>query len=1062
MKNKIFFLLAMLMLAAGVVQAQITTSGIAGKVTSESDAVIGATITAKHVPSGTVYRAVTNHDGRFSIQGMRVGGPYQVEVSYIAYETKVFKDINLRLGETQDLSCDMKESSELLQEVVVTARSGLDATKTGAAQSFSAQMINDMPSITHSVSDVARMNPLVSVHSSGAMSFAGANNRYNSFMIDGAFNNDNFGLSSTGMNGGQTSTQPVSMETIEQLQVSIAPFDVRQSGFTGGSVNAITKSGTNQFHGSVYGNWYNAKLIGRHYKMSDGNYSQPYSDDEHEWQYGFTLGGPIVKDKLFFFANYERNDLSYPVPDASKVDRAKADEILNDIKELAALQGIDYRTSFNHKDVYRKSDKAGIKLDWNINDANKLTLRWSLVDAKRLAGNGGISSLYTDDHQYDFTSNTNTFVAELQSKLSQTLSNELRGTYVRVRDKRTSGAAFPSITVNNVGDGSISLGNEYNSMANSLDQDIYTIEDNLTLLAGNHTFTLGTHNEFYTFDNLFIADLYGAYTFKNYDDFISAYNGIKEGNDIGQLINRYYYNHANTDVTGDPRWSAHFTAGQLGFYLQDKWDATNRLQLTLGARVDIPLFLDTPSANVPFNSYASSKGWNFQTNRRLKSTPMVSPRLGFRWNAKGNSDIVVRGGVGVFTGRIPYVWLSNSFTDTGIQIKKYSSSGGAKGLQLLLDPNNQTPNEELLKSSGSQDISVFEKDFKFAQSLRANLGVDVRALGIDWTFEAVYSKTLNDVYYRNLAYAPTGKLMNEIYPELSWETRPMMERVTLGQPYNNIYALYNTSRGYTYNLSVKAEKHFPFGFDLNASYTFTKSKAVSSVTSSQAQANWRNNHTHKNPNEPELTNSAFNIPHQIKASAFYHVNYGRANRFKTTVGIIYTGSSGSPYSLYVSGTDMNGDGYSGNELMYIPTDEQVNQMTFVDANGIDAETQRANFKQWLGSQRYVKDHRGEYYERYADNMPFESHFDFHFAEEIKVVKDHRLEISFDIMNVANLLNKDWGRSYGSSSYVSVYKSPLNYEGSGKFSYTKTPDYDIFDVVDLYSRWRGQISLKYTF
>ena len=412
MQKRLHLLIAMMLFVTSVAMAQITTSGISGKVTSQGEEVIGATVTAVHQPSGTVYRAVTNMDGRFSIQGMRPGGPYKVEVSYIGYQPRVFDKVSLNLGESQNLSCSLEEDAHQLQEVVVAGKAGLNGTKTGAAQSLNAQQIAEMPSISHSISDVARMNPqLTANEQSGSMSIAGMNNRYNSFQIDGVMNNDTFGLSSNGSNGGLSGTQPVSMETIDQIQVNIAPFDVRQGGFTGGAINAITKSGTNDFHGSAYYYGNNENLVGRHYKNPDGSYAEPY-DKERESLFGFTLGGPIVKNKLFFFANYEYSNKSYPSQyvygsDGAEYDSEKANDILMKIYDLGKRQGYDYSTSWANADKYVKNHKGGVKLDWNINDFNKFSIRWSIVDAKQLSGLGGIATLNTTDHLFEYKSMTN-------------------------------------------------------------------------------------------------------------------------------------------------------------------------------------------------------------------------------------------------------------------------------------------------------------------------------------------------------------------------------------------------------------------------------------------------------------------------------------------------------------------------------------------------------------------------------------------------------------------------------------------------------------------------------
>ena len=387
MQKRLQLLLALLAFMVTSAMAQITTSGISGKISSNGETVIGATVTAIHQPSGTMYRAVTNIDGRYTIQGMRPGGPYKVSISYIGYKDKVFNNVSLNLGESQNLSCSLQEDAKQLQEVVVSGKAGLNGTKTGAAMSINAQQIADMPSISHSIADVARLNPQLTTNGqSGSMSFAGMNNRYNSFQIDGVMNNDVFGLTANGSNGGQAGSQPVSMETIDQIQVNIAPFDVRQGGFTGGAINAVTKSGTNDFHGSGYFYGNNQDLVGRHYKNMDGTYAQPY-DDEKETLFGFTLGGPIIKNKLFFFANYENSEKSYPTqytidsPDV-KFNPDLAKDLMSKIYDLANRQGYDYATSWADKDKNVKSQKAGLKLDWNINEFNKFSVRWSYVDAK--------------------------------------------------------------------------------------------------------------------------------------------------------------------------------------------------------------------------------------------------------------------------------------------------------------------------------------------------------------------------------------------------------------------------------------------------------------------------------------------------------------------------------------------------------------------------------------------------------------------------------------------------------------------------------------------------------
>lgn len=1076
MKNSIKRVLSVFAAILFVVSAfaQVTTSSVVGKITDNSGAgVPGATVIAVHTPSGTQYYAVTGTDGRYTIQGMRPGGPYEVTVSLMGYESEKFSQVNLQLGQAANLSPVLRESSEFLQEVVVVAQGGVDATKTGAAQSFGTRDIQEMPSITRGIADVTKMNPFVRTNGDGAMSFAGTNNRYNSFQIDGAMNNDVFGLTANGSNGGQAGTQPVSMETIEQIVVNIAPFDVRQSGFTGGSINAITKSGTNTFHGSVYGFGNNQALYGR-YTRADGKLSNKYSE-QMQYQAGVTVSGPIVKDKLFFFASFEESNNQYPNSyglgsEISKVDSQKAKEVYDYVQKLA---GGKYSGSLpSDQQVYTKSDKATAKLDWNINDNNHLSFRWSLVNAKQLNLPSGASALNATDYSYDFVSTTNSFVTELQSKLSDRLSNELRASYVRVRDSRVPlGDPFPMISVSNVGSGTLNLGNERSSEKNRLDQDVISLTDNLTLYAGAHTFTFGTHNEFYRFTNLFIQDVYGTYYFDSPQD---LYDGV---------IKQYRLGHANVSVTGTENWEPTFWAGQLGVYAQDKVALGDKFDLTYGVRVDMPLFPTKPDENVPFTSSEVAKKWGVATNKTAKSTPLVSPRVGFRWDIAGDSRYILRGGAGLFTGRIPFVWFSNNFSNTGVQLSTLNiqrSSGESAAalldkMSLILDPKGQGANEKLNTSSGggSQTINVVAPDFKLAQTAKVDLGLDARLLGIDWTFEGIFSKVINDVAYKQLAYDLDGsKTVSGEYKSLSFDNRPMFKKITGGTPFSNIYMLGNTNKGYSYSLMASARKSFAFGLDLNASYTFTRSYAVFNGGSSVAQSNFAYNYTRENPNDPEFGLSAYNIPHQIKAAATYHVNYGRNDRWTTSLAAVYVGTSGAAYSVYYNG-DLNGDSSNGNDLLFIPTDAQVDAMlaggaftAYTDkASGkvTSAEQQAADMKAWLGSERYLKDHRGEYYDRYADNMPFEHHIDVHFGQKFNFNvgrQVHSLELTFDIINFANLLNPSWGKSYGMG--INSYYNPVDYKGKGAFQFLKGGDYSMFSLSDNLSRWRGQIGLRYSF
>lgn len=1060
MQKKLHLLFAMMVLMVSSAMAQVTTAAMGGKVTLEStgEEIIGATVQAVHVPSGTKYAAVTNADGRYSIQGMRAGGPYTVTVTYIGAQAKTFENISLNLGETYSLPVWLAEDAQVLDDVTVVGMAGLSASRNGAAETISGDRLRELPSINHSVADVARVNPFVKVTEGGAMYFAGSNNRYNAIQIDGAMSNDVFGLTANGANGGQAGTQAFSMETIDQLQISIAPFDVRQSGFTGGAVNAITKSGTNEFHGSVYSYFQNGSMVGNKYVKHDGTDSADYGDmTDYTW--GATLGGPIVKDKLFFFANYERTnkeyDNAYSTDNGmSKVDFTVAQQILDFVKTQAAAQGVNYTGTLGTPKEYTYSDKVGLKLDWNVNDRNHASLRWSMVDARQNNNTAGASSLVTNDYAYDFVSKTNSLVFELNSRIGKNMNNEFHASWVSVRDKRNPGLAFPMISISNVGKGTLNIGNERSSMANALNQDIYTITDNFTWNLGKHNLTVGTHDEFYKFGNLFCQDLYGSYYFNSPDDFYN-FN-----------LSRFRYGQGVVSETGTTRWTPTFGAGQLGFYVQDKWDVTDRFNVTFGIRADMPLLFDTPIENKQFNEWAAAKGYDFKTNQKISSKPMWSPRVGFRWNADGKNNVIVRGGVGIFTGRVPYVWLSNNFSNNGVAQLSYDSNSDKANLgnlKFYLNPEEVKNNLPTDKSGSpafqAQTVNVFKKDFRFSQQLRADLAVDVIGpWGIKWTVEGIYSKTLNDMMVKKLNIEETGKTWAEANGGLTGDNRPMFSTMANTA---TIYMLDNVSKGYSYSASIRAEKNFNFGLDLMASYTYGKSMTINNGSSSVAASNWQYNYTHANPNEPELAKSNFNVPHQLTVSAFQHIKWnkqvGRTFDNQTTIGLIYTGNSGSPYSVYVNG-DVNGDG-GYNDLMYIHTDAEIDAL--VNANKFNA-TEAADYKTWLSTQKYLADHRGEFYDRNADNEEWENRLDLHFDHKFgfKVGKELRyLQIGLDVINFTNMLNKKWGATMSQGGYN--YYSPLTYS-KGNYSFKSGADYDMRSWSDYYSRWRAQLSVKLTF
>lgn len=1056
------FLLAALAPAVAIcANAQVTTSAVSGKVMDETkQPVIGATVVAIHEPSGTLYGAVTNIDGRYTIQGMRTGGPYKIEVSYVGYSKATYTDLYLELGNTLALNVNLKPSTELLDEVVVVADAKANA---GAAHNFTTGKINNTPTVDRNVYDIVKNMPMAMTSKNGGITFAGSNNRYNSFQIDGTVSNDVFGLAASGTNGGQTGANPISMDAIQEIQVVVAPFDVRQSGFTGGGINAITKQGTNTTHGSAYTYFNNHNMYGKYSAVRD--YEKSPLTQQYTRTFGGTLGGAIVKDKLFYFVSAESKKESYP----SSIYPGYTDSyITNDVAkqiadQYAKLTGI--KDSYNQPNIDNKSFGLLARIDWNINKDHKLALRYQHNNS--YDDNYGVKSdtyIFTNSG-YRMNNKTNSIVAELNSHLGQNLYNELRASASFIRDHRDVAYQGPTVQIKNVKgldnktNITVNIGTEFSSGANYLDQDIYTFEDNLSWYLGNHTLTFGTHNEIYRMKNLFIQAVNGSWSYNSLDLFMQD--------------KPYQYTYKYTDPTltgGDTQWAPAMKSGQFGFYAQDKWDINNNFNLTYGLRIDIPVVFNNPTENPTFNEYAVQRKFEARVGENPDAKVLFSPRVGFRWYTNDSHKTLLRGGIGIFTGRVPFVWLSNAFNNTGMESKGTTIGNKDDKNNWLNDaPSLGEYKNDPMGAANSQsgkfspDIVTVSKDFKYPQVLRANLAFEQRLPGdIKMTLEGIYSKTMNNVFFENLALKNEGTIY--AIPGVESSAAPLY---SVDKSYNSIINLRNTNKGYTYALSAMLEKHFNFGLDLSASYTFGHAKSVNDGTSSVAYSNWKYNYSVDTNGKNELGFSKFDIPHRVMIQAAYNSPKYWNGWMSTTISVIYNGFSGGRYSLTMNEkSDFNGDGWSGNSLLYIPTDEELNKMVFtgVDKYGKDlsmtAEESREAFKQWIENDSYAKNHRGQYAERNSNLSKWEHEVNLHLAQTIHNIQGiGKLEFTFDIINFANMLNKKWGANYESAYNLSPLT--LEYFDNNKnaaFSYNNAE----IKKSDISSRWHCQVGVRLTF
>ena len=1051
--------------------AQVTTSSLSGRVTDENqEPLAGAAVVAVHTPSGTQYAAVANAQGRFNINGMRAGGPYTVEVSFLGMGTVQYTDVTLSLGDPFTIDAVLKPSTEL-QEVVITAESSFNASKTGAGANFKLDAVESVPTIDRSIYDVVKYTPQASLNKDGGISFAGSNNRYNSFQIDGAVANDSFGLASSGTNGGQTGANPISLDAIEEIQVVVAPFDVRQSGFTGGAINAITKSGTNTVKGSFYGYFNNQDFIGTTPGPDADVKERKKYDKQNTQTYGFTIGTPIVKNKLFLFASAEYYRKSYPniytpangTYEVEKMKLSKPVDINGvqheyfDAEVAQAVidkysstynPGAGFAESFGQHQVNDRSINAMLRLDWNINDRNKMMLRYQLMDAYADKYGSGSSSYYFNNSSYRMKDQTNTVVFELNSRPSDNVSNEFRATAVIVRDKRDIPYAGANMYIKDKV--YVNLGTEYSSGANSMNSDTYTIEDNVSIFAGNHNITLGTHNEIYRFNNLFLQYAYGGYTFNSLADFFA------------DKCSQFNYRYADPEVEGvnGPRWAATTIAAQFGLYAQDEWKPTRDFTLTYGLRMDIPVLLNNPTANEGFNATEISANSGEKVGVVPKATPLFSPRIGFRWWMDKEHKALLRGGAGLFTGRVPFVWLSNAYNNTGVEAKSIQYNNPPANF-----PQTSNPYEDVVKTGaaaagGKATINTLNRNFKYPQVFRVNLGYD-HDFGYGWklTVDALYSKTLNNVFFRNLALSTNSNVYAVNADVAASNPNSVSSYYGVDKSYYAIIALENTNMGYTYSLSAMLNKHFDFGLDLMASYTYGRSYSVNDGSSSVALSNWQN-YMSLDTSAPSLSYSVFDKPHKVMGVISYtSPMYGRI--LKTNVSLSYTGQSGNHYSYICKETsDSNGDGVTNKGvLLYIPTQEELPKMNW--ATPQDA----VKYENFIRGDKYLSSHRGQYSERFGGSYAFENHFDLHIAQDFyyDVKNNRKISVFVDFLNIGNLFNRAWGLYYSSSWTRQVLEiTDITKDAAGNA--TPTYKFNAYDITygDFYSRWRCQLGLRLTF
>lgn len=1081
--------------------AQVTTSSIVGVVTDGASALPGATVLAVHQPSGTQYGTSTNGDGRFTLPGLRTGGPYTIEVSFVGYQSTKIEEVYLKLGQPYVYEVKLTQSTAELTEVVVTAEGSLSTERTGASTNLNSRALSALPTISRSITDFTRLTP-----QANGNNFAGRDGRYNNIQVDGANLNNNFGLSSDPLPGGGNS--PISLDSYDEISVNIAPYDVRQSGFTGAGINAVTKSGTNDFKGTAYMFWRNQNYLGS--KVGDNDISPSIVDSKNNIL-GFSLGGPIIKNKLFFFVNGEQEKGSRPgvtwSPTGGSGNGNTSSTPIDSLKKLSDFlkNNYGYETGAydNFPNFENENTKMLLKLDYNINKSHRLTFKYSYFKSTNdqqlnntsVPNGGGFSvtgrsgtqsrlpfsrfsntSMSYANSNYQFEDKVTTGTLELNSRFGENMSNQLLLTLTNISTNRNyNGPVFPSVDIfDGSGNNYISFGMDPYTNNNKVVNDVYTITDNFTYFKGEHTITAGVSYEFQKVGNMFMPASNSYYVYDSLDAFLT--NKAPS-----------YFAYTYSLVPGKPAvYSAELKVGQLGIYAQDEINL-GKLKLTAGLRLDKAIYGDNPLENpaaTALDFYDEDGNITHYNTGKWPSAPILfSPRVGFRYDVKDNQQIILRGGTGIFTGRIPFVFLTNMPTNSGMYQfgarLRNSNAGEAATLSTITFDKNPDAYANLFPTTAGTsvpgNIVFINNDFKFPQVWRTNFAVD-KALpwGLTATVEALFTKDINAVKMRNANFKPeTTGVVTE-----GGKDRPRYLTSTDRNLNSNIttaIVLENTNKGYSTALTFQLSKAYDKGFFGSVAYTYTAAEEVTANPGNQASSVWNTNPNVGTSNAIEMANSQYVIPHRVIVNVSYKKEY--LGHMASTLSLFYEGMSQGNYSFVING-DINNDGNSSADLMYIPRD--VSEMNFEaysqTINGtpynFSVEDQEKAFEEFISNSSYLKDNRGSFAERNSAYRPWLGKLDLRFLQEfyIKTGNDrkHTLQFSIDIFNFGNMLNSDWG-----VQQITVTNNPLSFRSINNTTENK-PLYRLQningelvtkpfqDVLSTSSTWSMQMGLRYTF
>jgi len=1068
--------------------AQETSSTLSGRVTNDKNEIVaGATIKLTHVPTGAISTFQSNSKGLFVAPNLKPGGPYTIKISSVGFKDQDYSDVNLTLGANPDVNITLTSKVNQLTDVVVNSNS---RKKAEGATVIGVRQLNALPTLGRSLSDFTRLTP-----QSNNNSFAGSSFRYNNLTIDGAINNDAFGFSNSaggtsgggqsGAAGSGTRTNPYSLDVIQEVQVQLAPYDVKLGNFTGGSVNAVTKSGTNDFHGSVYNYGRNQTLTG---KSVDGLKSS-IGSLFHDKQQGVTLSGPLVKNKAFFIINYETTDrqepTSYNIGDpGAAITLAEAQSIVNKLQ--TKNNGYDPGSYMGAYTIFTKSDKLFGRLDFNLNNKNTLTLRGIYTNGR--GNNLERSSTNFQFGSTDFTQNTKNInlTAELKTKFSNSVNNQFNVSYINVHEYRNfPGTLAPYMDIDN---GRITLGTWREASIYNLKQTTFELSDNVTITKGINKITLGTHNEFYDLSYGFINSFNGRI---EYSRGLNSFLADNPSRIRGAFITNPSITGTRENIYNNP--PSPFKVALTSAYFQDEIAASSKLKISPGIRFDYSYVGNQPYLDpavsttnavgyVSANPTYSATPFN-QLSGKIPSRVSVSPRLGFSYDVNGDQSVIIRGGTGIFTGKVPFAWYGYAYTLNGSTYGNIDWNGPAAGVTVPLAMNTDQLKDTVTKYGGAsrsttREIDVFDNNFKLPTIWRSSLAIDYKfGNGYKFTGDVLYTKTIYDVKYEQInlkdsvAYFTSGPTQTPVY---------------VGGKYNssfsNVYFLTNTSEGYRYNFTAQLSKSsnnvalgkYFANVNWSAAYTYGMSKDITNGIRNSWESSYNVNPTITPSNSP-LAFSNFDLRHRIVATFSSNFIWSKMN--STSLAFVYSGASGNPYSLIYQSAPF-GSG-SNAPLPYIPKD--ANDINLKDNGTYTAAQQWSDLNTFIEGDAYLKTRRGQYAERNGLRTPWVHDLDMKVMHEFKLNKNNAkqaLQISLDVFNVLNLINSEWGHVNFVTNLNNYTVNFLKFasDANGKavgapatgykptFTFVKPSGVggNYYSIDPISSRWQGQLGIKLIF